>query len=316
MSVALGVVLVVCGFAKSACLRAPLARAHPRVSRHLGSACRGMQARKAVAESLTTYDVYPMSELDSLQRAGRDVCTIHMIRHAEGTHNVARAYRDPSNLDARLTARGEEQCAQLAANCSAQQEMLDGIELVVTSPLTRCVQTALLSLPMLASGQHVKFLAHEGVRETVNYVCDQRRLISQISAEFPRVDFSLMSHDHDDVWQHYEARLGTPAEYDGHRESAELCAVAERGRGFLTWLNSQPQRTVIVSSHSAFLRCFFSFGQSRGVPSMPAQTLDRRERHEARDVPVVRYCGDDSAFEGMMRADYSNCELRSFLVVF
>lgn len=271
----------------------------------------GMLEQKAAAAELPTFDLHPMSELAGLQRAGRDVCTIHMVRHAEGTHNVGRAYRDPSNLDARLTARGEEQCADLAAGL--KPDMLDSIELVVTSPLTRCIQTALLSLPTRANDESVKFIAHEGVRETVNYVCDQRRPISQISAEFPRVDFSLMSHDHDDIWQGYDARLGT--DYDAHRESAELCVVAERGRNFLSWLKSQPQRTVAVSSHSAFLRCFFSWGQSRGVPSMPEQTLDTRDGG-GRDVPVVRYCGEDGCFEDMLRADFANCELRSFLVVF
>lgn len=220
----------------------------------------------------TTFDVHPASELAELQRAGRDVCTIHLVRHAEGTHNVGRAYRDPAHLDARLTSLGEAQCADLASRCSP--EMLSSIELVVTSPLTRCVQTSLLSFPALASDQAVPFVAHEEIRETVNYVCDQRRAISELRVEFPRVDFSLCCHERDPIWEQYVARVGGTADYTTARESAELCAVAERGRRFLCWLKLQPQRVVAVSSHSAFLRCFFSWGQAGGVPHAPDQKLD------------------------------------------
>jgi len=220
----------------------------------------------------TTFDVHPLSELAELQRAGRDVCTIHLVRHAEGTHNVARAYRDPAHLDARLTSLGEAQCADLASQCS--RNMLSSIELVVTSPLTRCLQTSLLSFPALASDQATPFVAHEGVRETVNYVCDKRRAISELRVDFPRVDFSLCCYEHDPIWERYLARVGGPADYTTARESAELCAVAERGRSFLEWLKLQPQRVVAVSSHSAFLRCLFSWGQAGGVPNAPEQKLD------------------------------------------
>ena len=34
-------------------------------------------------------------------------------------------------------------------------------------------------------------VAHESVRETVNFTCDARRAISAIAADFPRVDFAV-----------------------------------------------------------------------------------------------------------------------------
>ena len=132
----------------------------------------------SAADELKTFDVYPLSEREPLEQAGRDVRVLHIVRHAEGTHNVNRAYREIENLDARLTPLGEEQCRQLASTCMSSHGLLEQAELVVTSPMTRCVQTALQSFPTLAESSHVEFLAHEGVRETVNYICDRRRSIA------------------------------------------------------------------------------------------------------------------------------------------
>ena len=292
----------------------------------------------SAADELKTFDVYPLSEREPLEQTGRDVRVLHIVRHAEGTHNVNRAYREIENLDARLTPFGEEQCRQLASTCMSSHGLLEQAELVVTSPMTRCVQTALQSFPTLAESTHVEFLAHEGVRETVNYICDRRRSIAEIAAEFPRVNFSLIPHDHDEVWRTYEQRLGPASEFTKNRESAELHVVAERGRAFLDWLRSRPEKNVIVSTHSAFLRCFLNWGQPRqppppqpgerqqgwtqaegwpgSVPFAPPQELDQRPP-SARDVAVVRYAGEKPAdLEQFMRRDYANCELRSFLVAF
>ncbi|CAN0318761.1 unnamed protein product, partial [Ectocarpus fasciculatus] len=67
----------------------------------------------------------------------------------EGTHNEAAlkegrpAYKKIEHLDARLTDLGKEQCATLkAANHGIEKEA----ELVVVSPLTRAIQTAMLTI--------------------------------------------------------------------------------------------------------------------------------------------------------------------------
>ena len=61
------------------------------------------------------------------------------IRHGESTFNAAHRAtgRDPGHLDARLTERGQ-------AQARAARERLAQIpfELVVTSPLTRAIQTS------------------------------------------------------------------------------------------------------------------------------------------------------------------------------
>lgn len=227
-------------------------------------------------------------------------------------------YRHPKNHDARLTAFGEQQCDALATSSA---DLVAGAQLVITSPLTRCVQTALLSFPALAAAdpKAVPFLAHESVRETVNFPCDAHRPLSLVAAEFPRVDFSHCPTEHDRIWNAYAGAL--PEDHDGHRESANLASVADRGREFFEWLGERGETTVVVSSHSAFLRCLFSWGHEGGVRAAPDQSLRGvcggryGTQWEDADVTVVDY-GDDEVFEAFMRDDWENCELRTFLVAY
>ena len=99
---------------------------------------------------------------------------------------------------------------------------------VVVSPLTRCIQTALLSFDFLVSKAAVPskndfddssnninnettttavpFVGLESLRETVNYNADRRRRISEISNEFLQVDFSFCQNDEDEIWMSYRRR--------------------------------------------------------------------------------------------------------------
>jgi hypothetical protein len=170
---------------------------------------------------------------------------------------------------------------------------------------------------MLAE-RNVPFVAHSGVRETVNWNCDRRRNIQDIAKDFGNgvVDFTNVPTDHDDMWEAYEKRLGTPeTTWDTYRESGELHVAAERGREFMEWLQTRPERNVVVCSHCAFLRCFWNFGVGgEDVPFQPEQILDDRE--VASNVPVVRYCGEDGSFAESIRVSFENCELRSLVVAF
>ena len=325
--------------------------------------------------------IYPYStDLSTLQLGEDDnnnnqkeyikVKRFHVIRHAEGTHNVNREYKDIINLDARLTDLGKEQCQALAKKLaeaatekaaaaaaaqssspteeiistttsssssssdevSSYQEILQNTELVVTSPLTRCLQTALLSFPSLAETEtdtttasqapninidtvnhpkkkkkrtKIPFVAHEGIRETVNYACDRRRSISSLEQYYhDRVCFDAIEHDHDEIWDSYVRRLGRSTSddndndnddefWDRHRESAELHVVADRARNFLSWVRDRDEREIIVCTHSAFLRCILSWGQSGGVPMMMPQVLDTRR--PTNNYKVANNSEDDNA---------------------
>eukprot|EP00980_Cylindrotheca_fusiformis_P001715 scaffold388_cov114-Cylindrotheca_fusiformis.AAC.24 len=270
-------------------------------------------------EKPATWKLYPMSSYDELlgKFQKENVKVIHIVRHAQGTHNVLDNYDDAANHDARLTPKGIQQCQELAQHVKESMPELVGNSAeigVITSPLTRCVQTTLLSFPWLAEAEattsDVPILAHESFRETVNYICDRRRPISRIAQEFPRVDFSLCDQDHDFIWDEYRSRLSD--DWDQHMESAELNAVADRAVEAFRLLQERPQHHLIVCSHSAFLRCIFNWGHEGGVPRIMPQILDRRK--EQVDHKLFEYFGDE-AWEQKMRSDYENCELRSFCML-
>ena len=196
--------------------------------------------------------------------------------------------RDPANHDARLTPFGEQQCEALSLSLRRDGRVA-GATLVVTSPLTRCVQTALLCFEGRVADD-ARFVAHESVRETLNFACDARRGSDALTREFASrgVDFSLVvdpedaidrasasPYARDPLWRKYEAVVGDAREWDDHRESCDLVSVADRARAFFAWLETRDEREVAVSSHSAFMRCLFSWGHAGGVRAAPEQTLWR-----------------------------------------
>jgi broad specificity phosphatase PhoE len=265
---------------------------------------------------------------------------LHLIRHAEGTHNVNQRYRDIANLDARLTERGIQQCRALSnrirdaaaggrsGSCSPLSDLATETDLIVTSPLTRCIQTTLLSLdhainksdPSNSTTTNSKsppvVLVYESVRETVNFNCDRRRDMRHVMRDFDHagIDFSHIASREDAIWDAYVDQLGCDQTWTQHRESAELHVVADRGRDFFQWLSHRPERHVVVCTHSAFLRCIKNFGLDDTVPHQPPQILVNDTTCVCRD-PVLQFRGDD-AFRQSMRSDYANCELRSMVVAF
>ena len=180
-----------------------------------------------------------------------------MVRHAEGTHNVEGDYKNEKNLDARLTEKGMAQCQSLARHTqiTMMEELLQDLDdvAVITSPMTRCVQTVLYSLPWLADKGKVvvPFVALESIRETVNYACDRRRTITEISNDFPRVDFSKCNQDNDFLWDDYRHRLGK--DWDEHMESSELNMISYRAREGFKYLQGRPEHHLVVCSHSGKL---------------------------------------------------------------
>lgn len=69
---------------------------------------------------------------------------LHLVRHAQAEHNVDNDY---DILDAPLTAIGREQAAKL--NGLTVQTIQQTAELLVTSPLSRTLQTTILAFPAL-----------------------------------------------------------------------------------------------------------------------------------------------------------------------
>ena len=111
--------------------------------------------------------------------------TVVFLRHAVGLHNLPSPdgrpirLKDPSCLDPPLVSPDGRFQAVLAG-AAIQTYLRGNIDLVVTSPLTRCLETAVTAFwpgdEMYRTGLCTPILCHEAVREAfgVHYT-DKRR---------------------------------------------------------------------------------------------------------------------------------------------
>jgi len=164
--------------------------------------------------------------------------TILCIRHGESTFN--RAWRvtpvDPLHFDAPLSETGHEQVRQ------ARPTLADlPVEIVIVSPLTRALQTALGLF-----GDHPgapPMLVAQLARERVENSCDVGRSPALLAAEFPSINVAHL----DDVWWHAE---GEPDERGICVEPLET--VDARVAEFRSFLLERPERVIAVVAHGTF----------------------------------------------------------------
>ncbi|KAK4438066.1 Phosphoglycerate mutase-like protein 1 [Sesamum alatum] len=194
--------------------------------------------------------------------------TIHLVRHAQGIHNVEgdknyKAYMSPEYFDAHLTQLGWQQVDNLRKHVHSSG-LIKKIDVVITSPLLRTIQTAVgvfggegytdrmdvLPLMVANAGNSSRaaissldcppILAVELCREHLGvHPCDKRRSISEYQCLFPAVDFSLIESDDDSLWK------------ADVRETKE--EVAARGMNFMNWLFTRKEKEIAIVTHSGFL---------------------------------------------------------------
>lgn len=117
------------------------------------------------------------------------------------------------------------------------------------NPGKRSAHDAIAAVPGLP------FIAVEEFRERMsNHECDKRRPLSLIKPQFPGVDFSLIKHDEDIVWD----KRHTQSVNEGARGSRYLVgekspAVMLRGTRFIEWLLRRPENNVAVVAHREVL---------------------------------------------------------------
>ncbi|KAL9172159.1 hypothetical protein ABFS82_03G026900 [Erythranthe guttata] len=228
--------------------------------------------------------------------------TIHLVRHAQGFHNVAgekdhSAYMSPDLFDAQLTPLGWDQVDNLRKHVHSSG-LSRGVELVVVSPLLRTMQTAVgvfggegyvdgidvpplmaentgdSNRPAISSLNSPPFVAMELCREHLGvHWCDKRRSVSEYKPLFPAIDFSLIENDADTLWE-LEVR-----EANEH--------VAERGLKFLNWLWTREETEIAVVTHSGFLiHTLAAFGNDCH-PSVKAEICRQFSNCELRSVVIV-----------------------------
>ncbi|XP_050210198.1 phosphoglycerate mutase-like protein 1 isoform X2 [Mercurialis annua] len=228
--------------------------------------------------------------------------TIHVVRHAQGIHNVEgdknyKAYLSPEYYDAQLTQLGWQQVDNLRKHvqtCGLSKR----IDLVVTSPLMRTLQTAvgvfggegytdrMDALPLMvanagnssraaiSSFNSPPFVAVESCREHFGvHPCDKRRNVSEYQFLFPAIDFSLVETDEDILWK---ANV---------RETTE--ELSARGLEFMNWLWTRKEREIAIVTHSGFLFHTFSAFGNDCHPLVKKEICTRFKNCELRSMVIV-----------------------------
>ncbi|XP_039139132.1 phosphoglycerate mutase-like protein 1 isoform X2 [Dioscorea cayenensis subsp. rotundata] len=230
--------------------------------------------------------------------------TLHLVRHAQGIHNVAgekdhKAYSSPKFFDAHITPLGWSQVDNLREHVN-ECGLAKRIELVITSPLLRTMQTAVgvfggesyldgmdvhvhplmienvgnSNRSAISSLNCPPFIAVETCRERLGVnPCDKRRNTSEYKLLFPAIDFSLMENEEDILWD------------ADKRESNE--ALATRGLKFINWLWTRPEKEIAIVTHSAFLECTLQMFGNDCHPSIKNEINKHFANCELRSMVLV-----------------------------
>jgi glucosyl-3-phosphoglycerate phosphatase len=160
------------------------------------------------------------------------------IRHGESTFNAAHAAdgADPMLFDAPLTERGHEQVA--AARLQLRGTAVD---VVLTSPLTRALQT---TLGIFGDHPSKPAIVVEALhRERLESSCDRGRAPEALMAEFPAIALDHLP----EIWWHAE---GEPDERGIHVEPLEV--LLARMEAFIAALKTRREATIAVVGHATF----------------------------------------------------------------
>lgn len=182
---------------------------------------------------------------ESFGNNDNDTKIVHFQRHGQGYHNlICDIWREtgkpidfdspdpnlnpvvrPEFCDPPLTALGNAQCSSQRPLCSRLCP-----ELIIVSPMLRCIQTAKLSF---RDHEHIRWVSHEGCREELGLLQgNKRRSITEIREDYPEIDFTAIEFDHDKLWEDYGDR-----ELFGTRDlqisivTHYVCAIRSRDTG-------------------------------------------------------------------------------------
>jgi len=200
--------------------------------------------------------VIDYDDIDSKKATSTNTKIIHFQRHGQGYHNlICDMWRElerpidfdspdpnlnpvvrPEFLDPPLTNLGEKQCRSQRDLCATLEP-----ELMIVSPMLRCIQTAKLSFRDHVST--VPWVSHEGCREELGLlVGNKRRPINEIKEDYPEIDFSPIKHNEDVLWDEYGERRET------------LLEKSDRIYDFLTnFVRDRQEKEIGIVCHSAYL---------------------------------------------------------------
>jgi len=207
------------------------------------------------------FDLLHAGHVDYLTQ-GRALCDALLV-----AVNSDWSIRDPP-----LTPLGKQQAQRL--NESTLHNIQTEAGLLVSSPLTRTLQTTLIGLPTLksrleAAGQPLIVLSR--LQEKGDSPCDtgRSREVLEKTEEFEGIDFSSLEDD-------WNVKAGDFAPEN----------VAARAKWVRSWLRARPEREIVVVSHGSFLRV---------ITNTPR--CDIWENGEIRSFTFVEEDDEDAALE-------------------
>lgn len=166
---------------------------------------------------------------------------LYLIRHGQSLHNElfhkigVKAFRIPATIDAPLTNEGHLQSIELGQSWQNKNE----IELVLVSPLTRTLDTAMnifgdTDIPMVSE----EFLREYPIGEDT---CNKRSSLTLLKNKYPRIDFNLIS-DQDTLWT---------SEY---RENID--ELEQRLDKMVKYLQNRKEKNIAIVGHSSYFGQF------------------------------------------------------------
>jgi glucosyl-3-phosphoglycerate phosphatase len=164
--------------------------------------------------------------------------SVDLIRHGQSTFNAhyEATGQDPLHFDARLSPLGEQQVK------AARDRYRDrDYDIVLASPLTRAIQTA----HGIFGDRDIPFEICVLHREWQISSCDIGRGVTELTTDFPHLDFSALS----ETWWRHDlpaCPLGFPQETEAH--------LQERVRDFTALIAARPEERIAVVGHGDFFR--------------------------------------------------------------
>ncbi|KAI8959547.1 histidine phosphatase superfamily [Daldinia sp. FL1419] len=164
--------------------------------------------------------------------------TVHIIRHAQASHNVDRKARDV--LDTYLTTLGLQQCAQV------QRSFPHPLHAIISSPQRRAIQTALLCFgPAVVRGLEIELLAE--LQEVGSHPACRGVGIGVLENEFGTV---VNTDGLADNWE--QTGLSTDPKDVAERARYSRCYVREAGVWILDHTEEQHVQIAVVT-HSLLI---------------------------------------------------------------
>jgi broad specificity phosphatase PhoE len=202
--------------------------------------------------------------------------TIYLLRHAESAHNIS---KDFNHRDPGLTETGFTQAAALANTFPA----LSSIAVVLSSPLTRTIETTLAGFSTILSNEGfpngpskraegaTQLILDPDLQERSDLPCDTGSDVSILEAKFPGLDYSPLGEG-------WHAKTGA--------YTADDEAVAARAEGFRKKLlnlakklgaSGSEKNAVVVVTHGVFMK-FLAEDESIDLPKAGWKAYTVQER--------------------------------------